>query len=110
MSLDLKKIEAAINQISAEKKIEKAKLLEIIEHAIKTAYKKDFGSKDSDVNVRIDFEEPRIEITVDKVIVEHVENQNTEISLEELGEDAENFSIGDTVEIDVSDEVLESEE
>jgi hypothetical protein len=40
--LDIRKIEAAINQISAEKKIDKQKLVEIIEHAIKTAYKKDF--------------------------------------------------------------------
>jgi hypothetical protein len=40
--LDVKKIEAAINQISAEKKIPKEKLVDIIESAIKTAYKKDY--------------------------------------------------------------------
>jgi hypothetical protein len=40
--LDLKKIEAAINQISAEKKIDKEKLIDIIGQAIKTAYKKDY--------------------------------------------------------------------
>jgi hypothetical protein len=40
--LDIKKIEAAINQIAAEKKIPREKLIEIIEAAIKTAYKKDY--------------------------------------------------------------------
>ena len=49
--LDVKKIEAAINQISAEKKISKENLIDIIESAIKTAYKKDYGTKDENVIV-----------------------------------------------------------
>jgi hypothetical protein len=40
--LDLKQIEQAVSIISAEKKIPKEKLIEIIEAAIRTAYKKDF--------------------------------------------------------------------
>jgi hypothetical protein len=40
--IDFKKIEAAINLISVEKKIPKEKLVEIIEAALKTAYKKDY--------------------------------------------------------------------
>jgi N utilization substance protein A len=54
--LDVKKIEAAINQISAEKKIPKETLIDIIESAIKTAYKKDYGSKDENVIVKLDLE------------------------------------------------------
>ena len=46
--LDLKQIEAAVNMISAEKNIPKEKLLDIIESAIKTAYKKDYGNRDED--------------------------------------------------------------
>lgn len=108
--LDIRKIEAAINQISAEKKIDKIKLLEIIEHAIKTAYKKDYWSKDTNVNVNIDIEKGTIEITVDKTIVEEVENPHTEIAISDLWDDASEFNIWDTVEIDVSDEVLWNEE
>ncbi len=104
--LDIRKIEAAINQISAEKKIDKEKLVEIIEHAIKTAYKKDYGSKDTNVNVNIDIETWSIEITVDKEIVETVENPYTQIAKTDLWEDGDSFEYGDTVEIDVSDEVL----
>ena len=40
--LDLKQISQAITIISAEKKIAKEKLIEIIEAAIRTAYKKDY--------------------------------------------------------------------
>ncbi len=107
--IDIRKIEAAVNQISAEKKISREKLVEIIEAAIKTAYKKDFGNKDSNVNVKINVESGTIEIGLEKTVVETVENPELEISLEDLGEDAENFSIGDTIELDVTDEVVGSE-
>lgn len=108
--LDIRKIEAAINQISAEKKIDKSKLLEIIEHAIKTAYKKDFGTKDTNVEVKINLESATIEITVEKTIVNHVENPSIEIDIKDLWDAASEFQIGDTVEIDVSDEILGNEE
>lgn len=108
--IDLKKIEAAVNLISAEKKIDKQKLIEIIEQAIKTAYKKDFWSKDTNVNVSIDLVNDSMEITVEKTIVETVENPNIEIALADLWDDAGNFSLGDTVEIDVTEEILANEE
>lgn len=107
--IDLKKIESAIAQISAEKKIPKERLLDIIEAAIKTAYKKDFGSKDSEVNVKLDIANNTIELTIDKTVVETVEDPETQIALADLGEDAENFEIGDIIEIDVTDEVMSSE-
>ncbi len=107
--IDLKKIEAAINQIGAEKKISKEKLLDIIEAAIKTAYRKDFGSKDSEVHVKIDIPHNTIEISVEKMVVEVVVDPGMEIALSDLGEDADGFEIGDMIEMDVTEEVLSSE-
>jgi N utilization substance protein A len=106
---DLQKIEAAINQISAEKKIAKEKLVEIIEHAIKTAYKKDFASKDANVNVKLDIATGACEITIEKTIVEEVTDPSIDVSYEEIGGEESGFALWDTVEIDVSDEVLSSE-
>ncbi len=106
---DLSKIEAAVNQISAEKKIPKEKLVEIIEHAIKTAYKKDYASKDASVNVHLDIAKEQIEISIEKTVVEVVTDPSVEISYEEIGGVDSGFVLGDTVEIDVSDEVLGSE-
>ena len=106
---DLQKIDAAINQISAEKKIAKEKLVEIIEHAIKTAYKKDFASKDANVNVKLDMATGACEISIEKTIVEEVVDPSIEVSFEEIGGEDSGFALGDTVEIDVSDEVLSSE-
>jgi len=107
--LDIQKIQAAINLIAAEKKLPKQKLVEVIESALKTAYKKDFWSKDEEVHVHFDLEAGTLEISVEKTIVETVENPALEISLEELGEDGEGFDIGDVIELDVTDEVLSRE-
>ena len=104
--LDIQKIQAAINMIAAEKKIPKQKLVEIIESAIKTAYRKDYGNRDENVNVHFDLESGALEISVEKTVVTTVEDENTQISFEELGEDAEGFEEGDVIEIDVTDEVL----
>jgi len=82
--LDVKKIEAAIQQISNEKKISKETLIDIIESAIKTAYKKDYGSKDENVVVKLDLEAGTIEISVEKTLVREVTNPALEISFEDL--------------------------
>lgn len=103
--LDLKKIEAAVNLIANEKKIPKESLVDIIEAAIKTAYKKDYGNKDENVVVKLDLDNHKLEITLEKTLVKEVTNPYTEISFEELGEDAEGFEEGDIIEIDVTDEL-----
>jgi len=79
--LDIKQIEQAVNLISAEKKIPKEKLVEIIEAAIKTAYKKDYGKRDEEVNVKINFETESLEIAIEKTVVKEVENPALEIML-----------------------------
>jgi len=100
---DIKKIEAAINMISAEKKIPKESLLSIIEAAIKTAYKKDYWHKDEDVCVNIDFQKWDFSIILNKKLVKEVINPHTEISFEDLWEDASDFEEWDVLEIDVTD-------
>ena len=106
---DIAKIKAAIEQIALEKKIGKEKLVEIIEHAVKTAYKRDYASKDANVNVKLDMITGHVEISIEKTIVEEVTDDTTEISYEDVGGEESGYVIGDTVEIDVSDELSSSE-
>jgi transcription termination/antitermination protein NusA len=106
---DITKIKAAIEQIAAEKKIGKEKLVEIIESAIKTAYKRDYASKDTNVNVKLDMVTGKLDVSVEKVIVESVEDEDIEISYEDVGGEESGFALGDTVEIDVSEEFMNSE-
>lgn len=105
--LDFKKIIEAVEFISKEKNIPKESLIEVIESALKTAYKKDYWSKDENVNVKVDLSEWDFEITVEKTIVEEVENSAIEISFDELWEDWEDFEIWDIIELDVTDNVKE---
>lgn len=81
--LDIKQIQMAVQMIAKEKKIPEEKITEIIEAALKTAYKKDYGHRDEEVNVKLDFENETIEISIEKTVVKEVENEYTEISMEE---------------------------
>jgi len=108
--LDLKQISVAIEQISTEKKISKESLLEIIEAAIATAYKKDFWNKDEDIRVELNLKENKIEITQHKTLVDEIENRFTEMTYEDLcdeiwEEDAKLFNIWDVIEFDLSDTI-----
>ena len=104
--LDIQKIEAAINMISAEKKIPKEKLIHIIEAAIQTAYKKDYWTRDENVKAILDLKEWALELSVEKTVVREVKNPALEISFEELWEDADSFEEWDVIEIDVTDEIM----
>ena len=103
--LDLKQIEQAINIISIEKNIPKEKLIEIIEAAIKTAYKKDYASRDEEINVKLDLENEVMEITQEKTVVKEVTNSSLEISFDELGDAASDYKEWDIIELDVTDEI-----
>ena len=93
--LDLRAIEAGIKMIAKEKKISEEKIKEIIESALKTAYKKDYSNnRDEQVNVKLDFETYEIDVNIEKTVVKEVTNPGLEISFDELGDDAENFSEG----------------
>lgn len=105
--LDFKQIKEAVEIIHKEKGIPKEDLVDAIESAVKTAYKRDYGNKDEQVNVKIDLVSEELEITVEKTLVKVVENPSLEISFEELGEDAEDFEEGDIIELDVTDNVRE---
>jgi len=108
--LDIKQINQAVTIISKEKNIAKEKLIDIIEAAIKTAYKKDYWNKDEEVNVKIDLENESIEISIEKTVVKEVTNPALEISFEDLWDDAANFSEGDIIELDVTEEIQNSED
>lgn len=105
--LDVKKLESAINMLSADKKLEKEKIVEIIEAALKTAYKKAFDAKEEDVIAKVDMETGEVEMSIEKTVVKVVENAAKEISFEELWDDADGFSEWDVIEIDVTDTLEE---
>ena len=79
MLSDLKRI---IEQISRDKGIEKHLLVETIEEAVRSAARKKFGSR-RDMEVQYNEELGEVEIFQFRMVVEKVEDEQTEISLEE---------------------------
>jgi N utilization substance protein A len=91
----------ALDDIEKDKGISKDVLLEAIETALVSAYKKDFGSKDN-VRIEISAEAGEVKVYSRKEVVEEVENKNSEISLTEAENIDSKYDIGDIVEIEVT--------
>jgi len=93
---------AAINQICDEKNIPKESVLETIEAALKTAYRKDYGNKDQEVEVELDKKSGLATVYQLLEVMEDVEDENLEISLEEARKYNKKAEVGDTIRIDVT--------
>ena len=91
----------AIDDLVKEKGITKELLMEAIESALVAAYKKNYGTAQ---NVRIVFEDGMegFEVLMRKDVVEEVEDEFTEISLEEALEIDPRYQVGDVVEYQVT--------
>lgn len=67
---DLKVIHSVLDQLEEERGIPKAKILEAIELALATAYKKEFGRKDQFIRASFDIETGKTEFSQIKVVVD----------------------------------------
>jgi len=93
---------AAVNQICAEKNISYEKVMEAVKSALATAYRKDFGNKEQEVEIILNDTGPFATVLLIKEVVEKVENPNIEISLAEAKKMKKNVNIGDEIKIDVT--------
>ncbi|MTI48035.1 transcription termination factor NusA [Sporosalibacterium faouarense] len=91
----------ALGEIEKSKGISKEKLLEAIEIALISGYKKNFGSSHN-VEVEIDNETGDVFVYSKREVVEDVENEGVEISLEEAKQHDSNYEVGDTVMLEVT--------
>ncbi|PKM59266.1 MAG: transcription termination/antitermination protein NusA [Firmicutes bacterium HGW-Firmicutes-4] len=84
----------ALDVIQEEKSIDKEELIQAIEAAITTAYKKNYGNAHN-VEINIDRENGDIQVFALKEIVEIPENDHSQISLEKAREVDSNYAVGD---------------
>lgn len=98
---------SAINQLCVEKNIPRDKVMHAVQDAIKTAYRKDFGNKDQNIDVIIDDESGFFTVYLIKQVVE-VYNEEEEgfEELQLLIPDAKKYkkdaAAGDIIRIDVT--------
>lgn len=91
----------AIGELEKEKQISKDVLIEAIESALVSAYKKNYGTSQN-VRVDIDRETGDINVFMRKDIVDEVEDELCQISLEEALEIDPRYEVGDVVEYQVT--------
>jgi N utilization substance protein A len=91
----------ALRQIEKEKEIPMATLIETIESAIASAYKKAYGEL-AEIRLRPDANKRGLRLICEKEVVETVENPHREISLADARRKNPTAALGGVVEIDVS--------
>lgn len=94
--------QAAINQLCSEKNLPKEEVLESIKAALKTAYKKDYGNREQEIEV--DLSESGENATIYQVftVVETVEDTDLEMTAKEATKYEKSVKVGDVVRVDVT--------
>lgn len=92
---------AAINQICNEKNLPRDKVLEIIKAALATAYRKEYGNKEQEVEVEFVEGEDQPRMYLIKEVVDEVENTNIETTLQDAKKTDKKAKIGDEIRIPV---------
>ncbi len=94
----------ALEELRKQHGIEKETLLEAIESAVKSAYRRNFGTSGQDVEVRVDRDTGSVQIDQFREVVEEVSDPRNEISLEEAREMDPEYAVGDRVRFEVAPE------
>lgn len=91
----------ALEAIGKEKGISKEVLLDAIEAALVSGYKRNFNSAQ---NVRVDInpEKEQIRVFARKTVVEEVVDNRTQLSIDEAHEMDQNYVVGDIIDIEVT--------
>ena len=99
-NIDVKEFIEALNELEKERGIKKDYLLESLEAALVTAYKRNFDSVDN-VKVTIDGNTGEIHIYSVRNVVEILEDPLLEICLEDAKKIDSNYNIGDVVNLEI---------
>lgn len=93
---------AAVNQICAEKNISYERVMEAVKAALATAFRKDFGNKEQEVEIVLGEGVNFATVLLIKEVVKEVDNPNIEISIDEAKKMKKDVQIGDEIRIDVT--------
>ncbi len=81
--LNIKQLTLALRTIAEEKNLPEETVLEVIEQAIAAAWRRDNGERDQLVRANLNMNNGTAEVSVVKTVVEEVDNETNQISLED---------------------------
>ena len=99
-SIDSKELITAMEELEKERGISKEYLLESLETALVTAYKRNFESAEN-VKVEINAENGDIKVYAQKEVVKKVEDETLQISLADAKKYSKKPSVGDIINIEI---------
>jgi len=91
-----------LERVGRERGLSSEILLESVKEALTSAYKKKYDESPRNLRVILDEEKGKVQVLVDKEVVEKVTNPGIEISLEEAREINDKIKLGDQVKIEVN--------
>lgn len=91
----------AVNQVCAERQLSKEVVLEAVEAALVTAYKRNFGAA-GNVSAKIDPETGEVKVYAHKTVVEEVKDPRVQISLDEARQIKPEAEPGDEILIETT--------
>ncbi|KKP39313.1 MAG: transcription termination factor NusA, N utilization substance protein A [Candidatus Peregrinibacteria bacterium GW2011_GWF2_33_10] len=93
---------AAINQISAEKNIPRDIVMEAVKSAFRTAYRKEYGNKNQNIDVELSENAENATVYLLKTVAKEVVDPDLEIDLKEAKKYNKKAKVEDVIKIDVT--------
>lgn len=99
MEMDFKQLATAIRAIAEEKNLPEEQVQDVVQQALAAAWRRDYGDREQEVHVTMNLNTGEVTAFVTKEIVETVDDERTQISLNDAVVMRKNAKIGETVEI-----------
>ena len=87
---------AAINQLCDEKNISKDRVIETVKAALRAAYRKDYGTKEQNVDVELDENSGLATVFLIKTVVKKIENPEIQ---KKVDINSNGLTIGDMIKL-----------
>jgi N utilization substance protein A len=98
MDIQVKQLVLAVKQIAEEKNLPEDIVHDVIEQALAAAWRRDFGDHEMDVSAQLNTNSGEVVVTVHKTVVEAVEDEHTQISLDDAKKIKKGVKLEDVVD------------
>lgn len=93
---------AAVRQLCNEKNLPEEIIMDIVKAALRTAYRKDYGNKEQNIEVEIDPKTENVTIYIVKKVVDTIEDPDSDITLEDAKKLNKNIKLEEEVRMEVT--------
>ncbi len=99
MEMDFKQLALAIRTIAEEKNLSEDQVQDIVQQALAAAWRRDYGDREQEVRVTMNLNTGEVTAYVTKEVVDKVQDEHMQISLNDAQVMRKNAKVGETVEL-----------